>query len=49
MLLHHCIKVKIVFGRLGAQMGCGGTHFACPQITRIALISKMKNKISGKC
>jgi hypothetical protein len=24
-------------------MGCGGTHFAWPQITRIALISKMKN------
>jgi hypothetical protein len=24
-----------------AQMGSGGTHVACPQITRIALISKL--------
>jgi len=29
---------------VGAQMGSRRTHFACPQITRIALISKMKNK-----
>jgi hypothetical protein len=28
-------------------MGSGGTHFACPQITRIALISKIKIKFIG--
>jgi hypothetical protein len=28
----------------GAQMWSGGTHFVCPQITRIALISKMKKQ-----
>jgi hypothetical protein len=39
MLLHHRIKVKI-FSCFGAQTGSGGTHFVCPQITRI---SKMKN------
>jgi hypothetical protein len=26
----------------GTQVGCGGTHFVCQQITRIALISKIK-------
>jgi len=26
----------------GAQMGCGGTHSVCQQITRIARIQKVK-------
>jgi hypothetical protein len=29
----------------GAQMGCGGTHFACPQITRITRISEIKKSL----
>src|ERR1039458_5591973 len=39
----HRDVAREIGGSFGAQMWNGETHFACPQITRIALISKMKN------